>query len=129
MAVQLNHTIVWCHDKRRSADFLTAVLGLPQATPFGPMLVVAMANGVSLDFHDNGEVSLQHYAFLVSEAEFDQVFARVKAQGLQHWADPAKQRPGEINTHYDGRGMYFNDPDGNLLEVMTQPYGKWPEAR
>lgn len=126
MPVQLNHTIVWCHDKRKSADFLTRVLGLPQATPFGPMLVVPMSNGVSLDFYDNGDVSLQHYAFLVSEPEFDQVFARVKAEGLQHWADPAKQHPGEINTHYGGRGMYFNDPDGNLLEVMTTPYGKFP---
>ena len=126
MPVQLNHTIVWCHDKRKSADFLTTILGLPQATPFGPMLVVTMANGVSLDFYDNGDVALQHYAFLVTEAEFDQVFARVQSQGLEYWADPAKQHPREINTHYEGRGMYFNDPDGNLLEVMTTPYGKWP---
>lgn len=123
MSVQLNHTIVWCRDKRKSASFLIEVLGLPGPTPFGPMLVVHLSNGVSLDFYDkDGEIPSQHYAFLVSEGDFDQVFARIRDRGLQYWATPGKQRPGEIYRQYGGRGVYFDDPDGHLLEVMTRPY-------
>ena len=78
MSVQLNHTIVWCRDKQKSATFFTELFGLPSATPFGPMLVVPLSNDVSIDFYDNdGEISSQHYAFLISEEEFDQIFARV----------------------------------------------------
>lgn len=124
MAVQLNHTIVWCHDKVRSATFLTEMLGLPAATPFGPMLVVPLSNGVSLDFYaQEGDISLQHYAFLISEAEFDAVFARAQKRGLEYWADPARKLPAQINVNDGGRGMYFKDPDGHLLEVITRPYG------
>jgi catechol 2,3-dioxygenase-like lactoylglutathione lyase family enzyme len=123
VSVQLNHTIVWCRDKQRSSAFLTEILGLPDPTPLGPMLVVQLGNSVSLDFYDNDEVSLQHYAFLINEDEFDQVFDRIRARGLQHWADPAKTLPGELNRDDGGRRMYFDDPDGHLLEVMTRPYG------
>ena len=124
MSVQLNHTIVWCRDKRRSSDFLTQILGLPAATPFGPFLVAELSNGVSLDFHDlRDPVASQHYAFLVSEAEFDEVFGRIRERGLAHWADPAQERQGEINRRDGGRGLYFEDPDGHLLEILTRPYG------
>ena len=122
MPVQLNHTIVWCRDKRRSATFLTEMLGLPAAVPFGPMLIVKLENGVSLDFYENDEVSLQHYAFLVGEDDFDRIFARVRERGLPHWADPARQRPGDIYHLDGGRGVYFDDPDGHLLEILTQPH-------
>ena len=124
MAVQLNHTIVWCRDKRKSATFLTQLLGLPGAARFGPFLVVELANGVSLDFHEtDGEIAGQHYAFLVGEENFDQVFARIRERGLQYWADPGKHRAGEINRNDGGRGVYFEDPDGHLLEAITRPYG------
>jgi catechol 2,3-dioxygenase-like lactoylglutathione lyase family enzyme len=124
MSVQLNHTIVWCHDKRRSAAFLTEMLGLPAATSFGPFLVVEADNGVSLDFHDTeGHISPQHYAFLISEDEFDAVFGRIEERALDHWADPSHSRPGEINHNDGGRGVYFDDPDGHILEVITRPYG------
>jgi catechol 2,3-dioxygenase-like lactoylglutathione lyase family enzyme len=124
MGAQLNHTIVWCHDKETSAAFLTHILGLPPAVPFGPMLVVKLDNGVSVDFYDQeGEIAKQHYAFLVGEDDFDAVFGRIRARGLTYWADPARQHPGEINRHYGGRGLYFHDPDGHLLEVITRPYG------
>lgn len=124
MSAQLNHTIVWCRDKQKSASFLTEVLGLPSASPFGPMLVVQLDNGVSLDFHEHaGEISPQHYAFLIGEDDFDHVFARIRGLGLQYWADPGKHRPGEINRNDGGRGMYFEDPDGHFLEVITRPYG------
>lgn len=123
MSVQLNHTIVWCRDKRQSAAFLTEILGLPAAVPFGAMLVVPLSNGVSVDFYDNdGEISSQHYAFLTSDEEFEQIFARIQARGLEYWAAPGKQGAGEINQHFGGRGVYFEDPDGHLLEVITRPY-------
>jgi catechol 2,3-dioxygenase-like lactoylglutathione lyase family enzyme len=124
MSVQLNHTIVWCRDKRRSATFLAEVLDLPQPTRFGPFLVVELANGVSLDFHDtDGEIASQHYAFLIGEEDFDQVFARLRERGQEYWADPGQKRAGAINRNDGGRGMYFEDPDGHLLEVITRPYG------
>lgn len=123
MNVQLNHTIVWCRDKQKSAAFLTGLLGLPDPVPFGPMLVVRLANGVSLDFYaQEGDIASQHYAFLVDEAGFDTVFERIRAAALAYWADPGKQRAGETYVHNGGRGVYFDDPDGHLLEVMTQPY-------
>ncbi|HEX7034295.1 MAG TPA: VOC family protein [Pseudomonadales bacterium] len=124
MSPQLNHTIVWCRDKHASADFLTGILGLPPAGRFGPFRVVELTNGVSLDFHDtDARIEPQHYAFLISEAEFDAVFARIRERGLDYWADPGRQRPGEINRRDGGRGVYFPDPDGHLLEVLTRPYG------
>lgn len=124
MSVQLNHTIVWCRNKQKSATFLTELLGLPRPKRFGPFLVVELSNGVSLDYHETqGEISSQHYAFLTGEAEFDQIFARMGERGLQHWADPGKHRAGEINRNDGGRGVYFEDPDAHLLEVITRPYG------
>ena len=124
MTVELNHTIVWCRDQKRSAAFLTEILGRPPATRFGPFLVVEVDNGVSLDFHEvEGEIASQHYAFLVSEDEFDQIFGRIVEQRLDHWADPAKREPDVINRDDGGRGVYFEDPDGHFLEIITRPYG------
>lgn len=121
---ELNHTIVWCSDKHQSAAFLTDILGLPPARAFFHFLVVDLKNGVSLDYYQKeGPVAAQHYAFLVDDAEFDAGFARIEEQGLQYWADPARTKPGEINQHYGGRGVYFADPDGHLLELITKPYG------
>ena len=124
MTIELNHTIVWCHDKRKSAGFLAEMLGRPRPVPFYSFLVVELDNGVSLDFMErSGDVARQHYAFLISEDDFDAVFARLTERGLDYWADPAKKKPGEINRHDGGRGLYFDDPDGHLLEVITRPYG------
>jgi catechol 2,3-dioxygenase-like lactoylglutathione lyase family enzyme len=124
VSVQLNHTIVSCRDQHRSADFLTGILGLPAATRFGHFLVVAADNDVSLDFSETtSDITAQHYAFLVGEDEFDAAFGRITGQGLQYWADPARTRPGTINTRDGGRGLYFEDPDGHLMEILTRPYG------
>ena len=121
---ELNHTIVWCRDKQRSAEFLTGILDLPPARTFFHFLVVDLANGVSLDFYQKeGMVSPQHYAFLVSDEEFDAAFGRITASGLDFWADPARSQRGQINTHFGGRGVYFPDPDDHLLELITKPYG------
>ena len=130
MSVQLNHTIVWCRDQQKSSAFLADILGLPAPTRFGPFHVVAVDNGISLDFHQqDGEITMQHYAFLISEGEFDQVFGRIRDRGLEHWADPGRTRAGQINHHDGGRGMYFKDPDGHLLEVITKPYGSEDRAQ
>jgi len=121
--VQLNHTIVWCRDKRASTRFLLDILDLPAPVPFGEMLVVQMANDVSLDFFNSDEpISSQHYAFLMSDEEFERAFARIRERGIPYWADPGKQRAGETYLHNGGRGLYFDDPDGHLLELMTRPY-------
>jgi catechol 2,3-dioxygenase-like lactoylglutathione lyase family enzyme len=123
----LNHTIVWCRDKKVSAAYLTDILGLEEAKPWGPFLVVEMGNQVSLDFHDyyepDGDISPQHYAFLVSEVDFDEILGRIRAAGQHYWADPGLDRAGEINHNDGGRGVYFQDPDRHLLEIITRPYG------
>ena len=127
MSVELNHTIIWCSDKARSAAFLTGLLGLPPARPFLHFLVVDLANRVSVDFYQKeGPVAPQHYAFLVDDGTFDAAVERIRAGGVQHWADPARTKSGEINAHYGGRGLYFEDPDGHLLEMITTPYGEGP---
>jgi hypothetical protein len=124
MAVALNHTIVWCHDHRVSAQFLTELFGLPDPVQWGPFMVVDMDNGVSLDYHEvDGEVESQHYAFLVGEDDFDAIFGRIVERGLDHWADPAKRHAGTINHNDGGRGVYFEDPDSHFLEIITRPYG------
>jgi hypothetical protein len=124
MTAQLNHTIVLCHDKAASAGFLAEILGRPAPASFGPFAVVEMDNGVSLDFMQTSEaIRSQHYAFLISESDFDDVFGRIQAKKLDYWADPAQRRPGEINRRDGGRGVYFPDPDGHFLEVLTRPYG------
>ena len=124
MSAELNHTIVWCRDKEASSAFLADMLGRPAPRAFLHFMVVELDNGVSLDFMEKeGEVSRQHYAFLIGEADFDAVLARIREQGVAHWADPARSQPGEINRHWGGRGVYFEDPDGHLLEVITRPYG------
>ena len=125
MTIKLNHTIVHSRDPRQSADFFSALFGLPPAVPFGPFLDIEVGNEVTLAFLSAAdmEVQTQHYAFLVSEAEFDQIFGRIRERGLPYWADPHKSRKSEINRHYGGRGVYFDDPSGHLLEIITRPYG------
>jgi catechol 2,3-dioxygenase-like lactoylglutathione lyase family enzyme len=123
MTVKLNHTIVHGRDKRESADFFAAIFGLPAPVPFGPFLDVEVGNEVTLAFlSTDEEIQVQHYAFLVSEAEFDAIFGRITERGIEHWADPAKRDAGAINHEDGGRGVYFEDPDGHFLEIITRPY-------
>jgi catechol 2,3-dioxygenase-like lactoylglutathione lyase family enzyme len=124
MSIQLNHTIVRCHDQARAADFLSEILGLGPPGRFGPFHTVELANGVSLDFLNvTGDIGREHYAFLMSEDEFDAIFGRITERGIGYWADPGKSRPGKINHRDGGRGVYFEDPEGRLLEIITRPYG------
>jgi catechol 2,3-dioxygenase-like lactoylglutathione lyase family enzyme len=123
MTVELNHTIIWCRDKIRSSTFLAEMLGRPAPVAFLHFMVVDLDNHVSIDFMEKeGTIAPQHYAFLVSEPEFDAIAGRIRDKGLDHWADPAKTQPGAINHHFGGRGVYFPDPDGHLLEAITRPY-------
>ena len=129
MTIKLNHTIVFARDKNASAKFFTEMFGLPAPTPLGPFLTVSLDNEITLDFMDaEGEVALQHYAFLVGEAEFDQIFGRTQKRKLSYWADPYRERPGEINTGDGGRRVYFEDPSGHFLEILTRPYGSGDAA-
>jgi catechol 2,3-dioxygenase-like lactoylglutathione lyase family enzyme len=125
MAVQLNHTIVHARSSEESARFLAEILGLAPPGRFGPFVTVATENGVTLDFidDDRGPIEPGHYAFLLSEPEFDTVFGRIRARGLAYWADPHRRESGAINHHDGGRGVYFQDPSGHLLEIITRPYG------
>ncbi|MGE0596229.1 MAG: VOC family protein [Hyphomonadaceae bacterium] len=124
MPAALNHTIVHAKDAATSAAFLSELLALPPPRRFGPFVVVDCANGVSLDYLSTEEdFIVEHYAFLVSEAEFDDIFGRIQMRGLEYWADPRLARKGEINHNDGGRGCYFKDPSGHYLEIITRPYG------
>ncbi len=124
MSVRLNHTILNVKDKQESATFLCEILGLEQPSTYGPFLVVEVANEVSLDYLENPDpIHPQHYAFLVEEDEFDEIFARIRDRGLTYWADPGKTEPNAVNSNDGGRGLYWEDPNGHLLEIITRPYG------
>jgi catechol 2,3-dioxygenase-like lactoylglutathione lyase family enzyme len=123
MAIRLNHTIVSARDHTASARFLAEILGLSAPAHLGPFAIVSIGD-TSLDFMESdSEITAQHYAFLVTELEFDEIFARIRARGLTYWSDPSRKRRSEINEWDGGRGVYWDDPNGHLLEIITRPYG------
>ncbi|MCO1659619.1 VOC family protein [Pseudonocardia humida] len=116
----LDHTIVWATDRARSAEFLAHVLGVRVGAPTEPFLPVRLGNGVTLDFAEGRDApDTQHYAFRVSEEQFDAALARVTAAGLTYWADPFRREPGRTNRMNGGRGFYVADPDGHMMELLT----------
>jgi catechol 2,3-dioxygenase-like lactoylglutathione lyase family enzyme len=124
MPARLNHTIVVARDKDASALFLAEMLGLPQPLHLGPFAVVTVGDRLTLDYiESDSDIVPQHYAFLVEESEFDEIFARIVQHRMQYWADPGRREAGAINRWDDGRGLYFDDPNGHLLEIITRPYG------
>ena len=124
MPIELNHTIVHARDPQGAAAFLAEMLGLAAPFRFGPFHCVQLDNRVTLDFIQADEhLVIEHYAFLVTEREFDEIFERIRVRGLPFWADPAHRQPGSINHHDGGRGVYWNDPSGHYLEIITRPYG------
>jgi hypothetical protein len=129
MPVQLNHTIALATDAAASADQLAEILGLDEPRRYGPFHEVRLANDMTIDFMDSGGQPILgiHYAFLVTEDEFDEIFGRIRERGLDWWADPHKQQKGEINHGDGGRGLYWEHPDGHWLEILTVPYGGWPD--
>ncbi|MEV6522311.1 VOC family protein [Longispora sp. NPDC051575] len=126
MPIHLNHTIVASTDRREAAEFFGHIFDLAVGAPAGFFIPVQLGNGVTLDFAtmpDGAPVPPQHYAFLVSETDFDGVFARIQAARVDFWADPRQSEPGRINHNDGGRGVYFLDPSGHYLEAITRPYG------
>ncbi len=125
MTIELNHTIVRARDKHASATFLAGILDIDVQPQWGPFLPVELGNGVVLEYLEVGDqpVQPQHYAFLVSDDVFDSASARIRADGLAHWADPFHEHPDRINHDHGGRGVYFDDPDGHSMELLTSPYG------
>ncbi|GGT20726.1 hypothetical protein GCM10010271_24880 [Streptomyces kurssanovii] len=124
--VQLNHTAVYAKDRRLSAEFIAAVLGVEVAAPFGPFLPVDLGNGVTLDYYEltDEPIQAQHYAFLVPDEQFDAMIARLEAIGVTYYADPSHTEPDAINRLFGGRGAYFDDPSGHNMEIMTRPYAR-----
>lgn len=128
VTVDLDHTIVHVRDKWAAAAHLAEVLGLAAATAYGPFAVVRLDNGVALCLADSlGPAHGVHLAFLVDETGFEAVRGRLAALGIATWADPFHEQPG-IDHERDegGRGLYWDDPDGNTLEILTVPDGGWP---
>lgn len=130
MAIRLDHTIVPAKDKMLSAEFFAEIFGL--AVKPGYFAQVRINESLTLDFADEPEDwggpgfdprtgRSQHYAFHVDEAEFDAIFARVTSKGIAYGSEPHSHSNGAINTRRGGRGFYFEDPYGHLLEIMTVP--------
>nr|WP_308197379.1 VOC family protein [Candidatus Mycolicibacterium alkanivorans] len=121
----LNHHIVATRDKEATARYFSEVLGLDEALKLGEFAVLKVSGDTTLDFRDTDadDFDRLHYAFLVTEAEFDEIFGRIRERGIEYWSDPMHQDAGHINNWDDGRGVYFDDPNGHRLEIITRPYG------
>ena len=121
MPIVLNHTIVPAHDKEASAKFFASIFGLTYAGLSGHFAPVKVNEGLTFDFDNSDEFESHHYAFHVSDEDFDAIFARVKKAGMSFGGSPFDRSNGEINHRKDGRGFYFDDPDGHVLELLTRP--------
>jgi len=119
MTIELNHTIVPARDPEASAGFLAGILGLPVDPPVAHFTPVTLANHVTLDYDQHDEPESHHYAFLVSDEEFDAAFDRITERGVSFYADPACRQAGQIYRKRGCRGTYFRDPDGHLMEILT----------
>lgn len=127
MSVELNHTIVHARNNRESAEFFANLLNVEITAEWGPFIAVGLSNGVTLDFATVpvDTITPQHYAFLISEEEFDAAYAQIRERGIEHYADPQRKQPGTVNHNDGGRGVYFMDPAGHAMELITVPYGGW----
>ena len=124
MAIELNHTIVPAHDPKASAQFLAAILGVEVDPPVSHFTPITLANRVTLDFDAHDTIDVHHYAFLVSNEEFEAAFARINEAGVTHYADPGCRQVGQVYTGNNGtRGTYFRDPNGHLMEILTAAAG------
>lgn len=120
MPVSLNHTIVAAHDKHASAAFIADILGIDVGGEVEPFVQVHLANDVTLDYMNSTTFSPQHFAFLVDDDVFDAAHRRLLDRGVETWADPDHREPGGINTRWGGRGVYFPDPSGHNMEILTR---------
>jgi len=120
MPITLNHTIVPSRDKESSARFFARIFGLPYDGLAGHFAPVRVNDTLTLDWDNRSDFDSHHYAFLLNDAEFDAIFGRLKAEGVVYGSGPGSHRDGQINTRHGGRGLYFADPDGHLMEIMTR---------
>jgi catechol 2,3-dioxygenase-like lactoylglutathione lyase family enzyme len=124
MAITVNHIIIWSKNQQEAAKFLAELFGLPTPYRFSHFDVVTI-DGISFDYaNSRGPVQRQHIAFLVSDEEFDQIFARIKERNLPYWADPKREKLNEICPDDGGRGIYFPDPSDHNFEIITRPYSR-----
>lgn len=119
MPIVLDHTIVPAKDKLASAQFFAEIFGLNVKPGDGYFAQVQVNDNLTFDFADETEPQSHHYAFHISDAEFDAIYQRVKSKGLPYGSGPYNHTDGKIYTRRGGRGFYFEDPNGHLLEVMT----------
>lgn len=119
MTIFLDHTIVPAKDKVASAKFFAEIFGLNVKPVQGYFAQVQVNDSLTFDFDEEPEPRSHHYAFHISDAEFDAILDRVKAKGLRYGSGPFNHADGQIYTRRGGRGFYFKDPNGHLLEVMT----------
>jgi catechol 2,3-dioxygenase-like lactoylglutathione lyase family enzyme len=120
MAIMLNHTIVPAHDKEESARFFAHLFGLTYAGPVGHFAPVQVNETLTLDFDNRDRFESHHYAFHVNDAEFDTIFDRIKAADITYGSGPRSLEDGQINNRRGGRGVYFRDPNGHVLELLTR---------
>lgn len=119
MAIVLDHTIVPAHDNEASARFFAGIFGLQYAGAMSHFAPVQVNDSLTLDFDTRSSFEPHHYAFKVADAEFDAIFQRVKDAGLAYGSGPRTPDDMSINHRGGGRGFYFKDPNGHLLEVLT----------
>ncbi|ODT84619.1 MAG: bleomycin resistance protein [Nitrosomonadales bacterium SCN 54-20] len=122
MTITLNHTIVPARDKEESAQFYSRIFGFRYVGPFSRFIVVKVNDTLSLDFDSREKFDSNHYAFKVTEQEFDEIFARLKAENIKYGSGPFDPENMSINHNDGGRGVYFRDPAGHLLEMLTVDY-------
>lgn len=120
MAIMLDHTIVPAHDKEASARFFAEIFGLQYEGSSGHFAPVRVNEALTLDFDNRDRFESHHYAFKVSDHEFDSIFARVLAKGILYGSGPFTLEDMKTNTRRGGRGVYFKDPDGHVLELLTR---------
>ena len=120
MAITLNHTIVPAHDKETSARFFAEIFGLKYEGPAGHFAPVKVNDTLTLDFDNSQRFEWHHYAFHVGDDEFDAIFSRIKAAGLKYGSMPWSREDMQLNNWRGGRGVYFCDPNGHILELLTR---------
>ena len=119
MAIQLDHTIVPAHDKVESAKFFARIFGLSYGGEVSHFAPVKVNDTLTLDFDTSSEFGWHHYAFKVSEGEVDQIFRRIQEVGIAYGSGPGALDDMSINHRHGGRGVYFRDPNGHILELLT----------
>jgi len=120
MAIRLNHTIVPAHDKEASAHFFARIFGLTYDGAMSHFAPVRVNDELTLDFDNAGSFEHHHYAFHVSDEEFDAIFQRIKDAGIVWGSDPWSMENRQLNSRKGGRGVYFRDPNGHVLELLTR---------